>query len=190
MKLLVIKYNSKKGMNDELKVYIEMVIRDVFKGLDLTPTVTIKQEGAQYRLIVGVENGEIFKKYNYDFLYCMQYYLRVVTHKKFPQDKTHFLLDINNMRSNRETAITSVIPDMVVKEVVEGGVPLILIGLSSYERKLLHTKYVGIKGVNTRSVGEIPNRRFVIEPTSEVGVAGLESGKVVEIQRLVDKMNS
>jgi predicted RNA-binding protein Jag len=177
-------------MNNELKNYLINIINIYCKGLMISPVITFDNEKKQYRINLEIDNHKILTSYENELLYCMQYFIRVAIHKKFPADRTHFLLDVNGNRINREKVVLQVIPDLVIKQVVEKGIPVIINNLNGYERKLLHDRFDSLKGITTRSLGDDKQRKFIIESVSEVGVSGLDSATIYDIDKLTNEYKS
>jgi predicted RNA-binding protein Jag len=61
------------------------------------------------------------------------------------------------------------------------GLTVILVGLSGYERKLVHGILAEIKGLETSSVGPQDNRKLLVMPNSQIGNYGIENAKVVDL---------
>jgi predicted RNA-binding protein Jag len=177
-------------MNQDIQNSISSIIDQFCKSLNIEYSIEINKEGSQYRVNVTTPDNLLFEENNYEFLYILQYFVRVGVHRQYPQDFTHFLIDINNKRFAREKVVKDFIPDIVVKQVLELGNTIILIGLNGYERKLLHNHFYNLKGVSTKSLGDPDSRKFMITPNSEVGVSGIENAKIYDIAKLVKDQES
>jgi spoIIIJ-associated protein len=176
-------------MNPEIKEAISSIVNSFCQSLNLTYQIEVSKEGTQHRVNIITESPEVFEDSNYEYLYILQYFVRVGVHRQFPKDFTHFLIDVNGKRFAREKVVKEFVPDIVVKEVLELGNTILLIGLNGYERKLLHNHFYNMKGVTTKSVGEDEGRKLMIMPTSEVGVSGIENAKIFDIAKLVIQRN-
>jgi predicted RNA-binding protein Jag len=176
-------------MNPEIQDTINTIVKTFCEPLNLKYELRVTKEGTQYRVNIVTPDKELFESQNYELLYILQYIARVGVHKKYPSDFTHFLFDINSKRYTREKVVKEMIPDIIIKEVLELGKTIILINLNGYERKLLHTHYFNMKGVSTKSLGDEESRKLMIMPTSEVGVSGIENAKVYDLNKLVVEYN-
>jgi R3H domain len=64
------------------------------------------------------------------------------------------------------------------------GKTVILIQLSGYERKLIHSFLSDSKGLNTSSIGEGMDRKLLIMPTSEFGTSGIDEALIINLDNL------
>jgi predicted RNA-binding protein Jag len=75
------------------------------------------------------------------------------------------------------------LPDIVRSTVIEQGKTVVLIGLSGYERMIVHQLFSDIKGLSTNSVGADNARKLLIMPTSEFGSTGMDEAIVWDIAK-------
>jgi len=143
--------------------------------------VDICKEADQWRVNISGSNLDILVGDSADVLRSLQHLLRVKMHSLFPKDRTHFLLDINDFRANREKLLKERARLIADLEVLNNGSTLILVGLSSYERRIVHNLLVEIEGLETTSVGQGSGRKLLIRPTSEIGSKGMDAAKVIDI---------
>jgi spoIIIJ-associated protein len=176
-------------MNPEIQNTIIHIVETFCKPLEVKYELKFNKEGKQFRINIITKDSEVFEASNYELLYVLQYITRVGVHKKHVDDFTHFLFDLNYKRYNREKVVKELIPDIVVKEVLELGTTIIIVNLNGYERKLLHTHFFNLKGISTKSLGDDDSRKLMVMPTSEVGVSGIENAKVFDITKLVQEYN-
>lgn len=174
-------------MQEEIKNTLTAIIEKFCKPLNFEYETQITKEGSQYRVNLITSTPEIFEDNNYELLYVIQYISRVGVHRRHPKDFTHFLFDLNSKRYFREKVVKEFIPDMSVGEVLEKGKTVIVVNLNGYERKLIHNHFFNIKGISTKSLGDADSRKIMINPTSEIGVSGIENAKVYDINKLVDE---
>lgn len=171
-------------MTDEFKESILKSIHLIIDIVDDESKVELNKEADQWRFnIITTKPEEIIGK-DGELIRSIQHIARVLVHKIFPEDRTHFLIDVNNYRQNREHAISKKIPDIAQKEVLDIGNTVILVGLSGYERLQVHQYLSEIKGLSTTSVGPEDNRKLLIMPTSETGSNSMDNAKIVDINRL------
>ena len=168
----------------EIQKTIEEILKNIVSGLKVTATLNIKKEADQYRIIIQTDEPETLTEKNGELVNQIQHILRVAIHQKFPSDKTHFLLDINDYRKNREYNIKIKIPDIARVKVLQQGKIVIFIGLSSYERMLIHQILSDSKGLNTSSVGPDEARKLLIMPTSEFGSSSIDDALIIDVNKL------
>lgn len=166
--------------------YLNLILQQVFEQY----TVEIEKEAEQWRININCDkSGEITENYEGEFLRSIQHVIRVLVHKQYPNDRTHFVLDFNTKRKSRSHAISVSIPEIAQTEVLTNGNTVILVGLSGYERLQVHRTLSEIKGLNTSSVGPQENRKLLIMPTSETGSSGMDKAKIVDIEQLLKGSN-
>lgn len=175
-------------MEDSYKEQAFEMVKSIVKPIVGEVECDFLKEGDQWRLNIQTKNyGKLIGNHG-EVLSGLQHLIRVIVHKKFPQDRTHFLVDVNERRRKREEFIQNKVPDYGKEEVLGLGKTVIMSNLSSYERKIIHKMLDEIKGLETTSVGERYNRKLLIRPTSDAGSQGMEDSIVVDIEKEV-KLN-
>jgi len=174
-------------MPEHTQKVLEKILSHIFDVLDLPYDPEFVNEGNQWRINMRVptEREHLLIGNGREILDAIQHYLRVTVHTHLPDDYTHFLIDINNIRSRREHIIESVIPQIAKKEVEIDGHTIIFVGLSGYERRLVHQELADVTSIETTSVGPRFNRKMIIRPTSDTGSTGIDNAKMFEIDALV-----
>ena len=119
-------------------------------GIELDVTVT----GAELGLLVG-PGGRT--------LDAVQDLSRVAAQRRLGDHETRLRVDVAGYRERREAALASFAND-VAEQVVSSGTPRSLEPMTSADRKVIHDVLNEIDGVTTRSVGEDPDRRIVVDP--------------------------
>jgi len=174
-------------MPQETQQLMNDILAPLFAALQLPFQIEYIDEGHQWRLNIQVDSEKeaILIGNGHEVLDSLQHFTRVALHKKLPTDFTHFILDVNNIRSRREHVITSVIPQIAKKDVQNEGHTIILVGLSGYERRLIHQDLVEVSSLETTSVGPRFNRKLIIRPTTDTGSRGIDNAKIYEIEKLI-----
>lgn len=90
--------------------------------------------------------------------------LRLMVAKK-NQEAPSFLLDVNGYREKREIFLKELGQELA-EQVIATQKSVILQPMSSYERRVVHLELAKKPGIATESVGEEPERRVVIKPSS------------------------
>lgn len=119
-------------------------------GIELDVTVT----GAELGLLVG-PGGRTLE--------AVQDLARVAAQRRLGDHETRLRVDVAGYRERREAALASFAND-VAEQVVSSGTPRSLEPMTSADRKVIHDVLNEIDGVTTRSVGEDPDRRIVVDP--------------------------
>ncbi len=154
-------------------------------------SVEFVKEGEQWRINLESPNIKKIIGDNKEIINSIQHIVRVTVSKRFPGDRTHFILDVKYFRQYREQFLNKFLPEKVQEEVLSNGISLILLNLTSYERRIVHKMMSETKGLETVSVGSGFERRLIIRPTSDIGSVNMEKAIVIdidkEIQSYLDK---
>jgi len=171
-------------MTTEFRESILKSINLIINIVDESAKIEVGKEADQWRFNIITSKPEDLIGKDGELVRSIQHVARVLVHKIFPEDRTHFLVDVNGYRQKREHTINNKIPEIAQKEVLNIGNTVILIGLSGYERLQVHNYLSEIKGLSTTSVGPEDNRKLLIMPTSETGSIGMDNAKIIDINRL------
>ena len=137
-------------------------LRDVIKemGLDLTmkakaneTNVYIELEGPDCGTIIG-RRGQT--------LDALQYLTSLVVNKEH-EDYIKVVIDAEDYRARREKTLEQ-LADKMAKKAIKSHRSLKLDPMNPYERKVIHATLQSNPKVTTRSEGQDPYRRVVIEP--------------------------
>ena len=119
-------------------------------GIELDVTVT----GSELGLLVG-PGGRT--------LDAVQDLARVAAQRRLGDHETRLRVDVAGYRERREAALASFAND-VAEQGISSGPPRSLEPRTSADRKVIHDVLNEIDGVTTRSVGEDPDRRIIVDP--------------------------
>jgi spoIIIJ-associated protein len=170
-------------MDDTYKSSLVDILTNLIKPLLLESpfAIDVCKEADQWRVNVTGEKSLELVGEDAETLRALQHLLRVKLHHQFPKDRTHFILDIGKYRHGREILLKDRVRLIAEMEVLKNGSTLILINLSSYERRIIHNILLDIAGLETTSVGQGSSRKLLIRPTSEIGSKGMDNAKVINI---------
>ena len=166
---------------EKIKNKIQELIYLIVGSITTVENIQIQKEGSQLRVTLDVENSTPLLEENSQLLRSIQHIIRVLVHKQYPEDKTHFFLDVSNYRKERERVLSIKVPELTQNKVLKEGKTVILINLTSYERLLVHQMLLGVKCIETTSVGNIENRKLLILPSSDVGFAKFEDAIIFDL---------
>ncbi|TFH16143.1 MAG: protein jag [Acidimicrobiales bacterium] len=119
-------------------------------GIELDVTVS----GSELGLLVG-PGGRT--------LNAVQDLARVAAQRRLGDHETRLRVDVAGYRERREAALSAFARD-VAGQVVASGTARSLEPMTSADRKVNHDVLNEIDGVTTRSVGEDPDRRIIVDP--------------------------
>jgi spoIIIJ-associated protein len=119
-------------------------------GLELDVTVS----GTELGLLVG-PGGRT--------LNAIQDLARVAAQRKLGDHETRLRVDVAGYRERREAALAAFARD-VAQQVLASDTPRSLEPMTSADRKVVHDVLNEIDGVTSRSVGDDPDRRIIVDP--------------------------
>ncbi len=97
-------------------------------------------------------------------LNAIQDLARVSAQRRLGDHDTRLRIDVAGYRERREAALTSFARD-VAEQVRTSGTSRSLEAMSSSDRKVVHDALNDEDGVSSRSVGEDPDRRIIVDPS-------------------------
>lgn len=144
---------AKNNIEIFLKDFFEKVQKDAEFSIDISETC----------LNVNIENKSIgfLIGYRGETLYAFQNILSAIANKGL-ENRVRVILDIEGYKLKREKALED-LADKLAKTVVKTKKSVILEPMQAYERKIIHTRLQNNELVETRSIGEDPRRKIVIE---------------------------
>ena len=116
--------------------------------------IEVLVDGSELGLMVGPGGATLL---------AIQDLTRVASQRRLGDQDTRLRIDIAGYRERRREALSR-FAQKVAAEVKETGSPRMLEPMSSADRKIVHDTLMEFEGVVTRSEGEDPRRRVVVEP--------------------------
>ncbi len=171
-------------MPDQIQTEIKLILTELLNKLGLRYELEIIDESVQYRINIKLNHPNLLTDDSLSMLFSIQHILRKSIHNLYPEDRSHFLLDVNLIRKNKEENIINKIPELVEINTIKEGKSIVIINLNSYERLLLRNFYRDIKNVELLSVGTEKERKLLILPSSEFGSLGLNEALVIDSNKL------
>lgn len=133
------------------------------KAFGTTGDVTVNREDGEIEVRVdGTELGLLVGPGGATLL-AIQDLTRVASQRRLGDQDSRLRIDIAGYRERRREALSR-FATKVAEEVKETGSSRMLEPMSSADRKIVHDTLVEFEGVSTRSEGEDPRRRVVVEP--------------------------
>jgi spoIIIJ-associated protein len=175
-------------MDQSYRQTLQEVIRYITEPLIKEEVeLDFNKEGDQWRVNLSIKKDDWVIGEHKEILNSIQHISRVTLSKKFPGDRTHFILDVNHHRHNREEFLNKTVMELADKHVLKTGQTLILLHLTSYERRLIHQMMTEVGGLETMSVGSGHERRLIIRPTSDTGSISMDQAKVIDVNREISE---
>ena len=140
---------------------IEEFLRDFLSKLP-TEGITSKVEVKEAHIYVTVLGDRLNYLIGYrgETLNAVQTILSSIA-SRYSKEKIRILVDIENYREKREKALED-LAEKIAKTVVKTKKQVVLEPMSSYERKIIHSKLQENNRVKTYSTGAEPYRKVVI----------------------------
>lgn len=144
---------AKNNVEIFLKDFMEKVQKDTEFSIDVSESF----------LNINIKNKDIgfLIGYRGETLYAFQNILSAVANKGL-ENRIKIILDIEGYKLKREKALEN-LADKLAKTVIKTRKSIILEPMQAYERKIIHTRLQNNELVETRSIGEDPRRKVVIE---------------------------
>ncbi len=138
-------------------------LTELFKSmkLDVTINATLTEEGDVLVNLEGDNMGIVIGKRG-DTLDSIQYLTSLVVNKE-TENYTKVIVDTENYREKRYNALIA-LSERLAQKVARTGKRHTLEPMNPYERRIIHSNLQNNDDVTTRSVGEDPYRKVVIEP--------------------------
>lgn len=144
---------SKKNVREFLDVFLNKVSKDS----------TYKIENEEKGLNISITNKDLgfLIGYRGETLYAFQNILSSIASKGI-ENRVRVILDIEGYKEKRQKSLED-LAEKIAKTVIKTRKSVTLEPMQAYERKIIHCKLQYNDKVETRSIGEEPRRKIVIE---------------------------
>ena len=140
---------------------IDKFFSELFKTKELNNiNYEIKIEEETVKIFISGEKASCLIGYRGETLNAIQLLASSVANKNL-EKRCKILVDIEGYREKRKKSLEE-LAEKISKTVVKTKKSITLEPMSSYERKIIHSKLQGNKYVKTSSVGEEPHRKVII----------------------------
>lgn len=144
-----------------VKNSIDKFLKEFFNKLQNTVSYTVEFSKSTVNVNIKGEEIGFLIGYRGETLYAFQNILSAVANKGI-DEKVRVILDIEGYKAKREKALEE-LAEKIEKTVIKTKKSITLEPMQAYERKIIHTKLQDSDRVETRSIGEEPRRRIVVE---------------------------
>ena len=142
---------------------IKKEAEDLFKMMTFSPNkIDVVSLDDVYLIKVDMDNPKTLIGERGQTLLEIQHILRLIIKKKI-QKEIFIELDINDYKKKKKEILNEIAKD-IGNEVAFYKKEKILPPMNPYERRIIHLALKEMKGVETESIGEGPNRKVVIRP--------------------------
>ena len=144
-----------------VKNSIDKFLKEFFNKLQNIASYTVEFSKSTVNVNIKGEEIGFLIGYRGETLYAFQNILSAVANKGIDK-KVRVILDIEGYKAKREKALEE-LAEKIEKTVIKTKKSITLEPMQAYERKIIHTKLQDSDRVETRSIGEEPRRRIVVE---------------------------
>lgn len=154
-------------MSDDSTAVLRSVVEAVLAGMGLTGTVTVA-DGPEDNLLVSVDGDDLDAMIGRDgqVIDALQYLLHQVALRSRDAggpDRTRITLDVGGYREKRRRQLEKLAMH-AADEAVKYGEEIELDAMTPHDRRIVHMALAERTDIATRSEGQEPNRRIVVEP--------------------------
>lgn len=144
---------AKKNVENFLNSFLEKVSENATVLIEKTVTgLNVSIQNKDLGFLIG---------YRGETLYAFQNILSSVAGKGI-ENRVRVILDIEGYKEKRDKALED-LADKLAKTVIKTKKSVTLEPMQAYERKIIHSRLQNHETVTTRSIGEEPKRKIVIE---------------------------
>jgi spoIIIJ-associated protein len=147
----------KEIIKDQLSQLMELV------GVDLNE-IEIEKQDEYWRVRIDTEENALLIGRHGKTVQSLQLLLRFLVYKQTGiEEWQKILLDVDDYREKRKQEVTDLALETAQK-VEFSNRPIMLSGLSPFERRIVHMTLADNPNVETESTGEGKNRRLTVSP--------------------------
>ena len=137
-------------------------LNGVFEKMDIEAEVNASLEDNILKVDISGPKMGLVIGYRGETLDSLQYLTSLVVNKNREDEYIRVILDTEGYRRKREETLER-LAEKTAYKVKKYRRSMMLEPMNPYERRIIHSKLQQIDGITTRSVGEEPFRRVVIE---------------------------
>ena len=145
---------------EKAKQNVDNFLKDFLKSISENIEYKITTENDAINVVISGNDSTILIGYRGEALNAMQVILTNIASKEI-EEKVKVILDIANYKDARKKTLEYLAVNLE-KTVIKTGKQVTLEPMTSYERKIIHTKLQDSEKVRTYSIGEGDKRRVVI----------------------------
>lgn len=155
---------------DEERARMEAAVRGVAEAvvaataLDATVAISPGDEHADVAASIDGDGVDVLVGRQGETIDALQYLLtQIASRAAGPGGRRRVALDVGGYRERRATALRD-LARRAADEAVEHGEEIELDPMSPHDRRIVHMELKDIPTVSTRSEGDEPRRRIIVEP--------------------------
>jgi len=146
---------------EKAKQNVEKFLKEFFEKLGQTVEYSVSISNIGLNVDIKNENLGFLIGYRGETLYAFQNILSTIAGKGL-ENRIRVILDIEGYKDKREKALED-LAEKLARTVIKTRKSITLEPMQAYERKIIHSKLQDNDKVETRSIGEEPRRKVIIE---------------------------
>ena len=139
---------------------VENFLKDFVKNLPEGTEYSIEKSETDLKVSLNNHDLGYLIGYRGETLYAMQNIISSIASKGI-EHRVRVILDIEGYKNKREKTLQD-LADKVARKVIKTRKSVTLEPMKAYERKIIHSHLQESTKVQTKSIGEEPNRRIII----------------------------
>lgn len=139
---------------------VENFLKNFVKNLPEGTEYSIEKSETDLKVSLNNQDLGYLIGYRGETLYAMQNIISSIASKGI-EHRVRVILDIEGYKNKREKTLQD-LADKVARKVIKTRKSVTLEPMKAYERKIIHSHLQESTKVQTKSIGEEPNRRIVI----------------------------
>ncbi len=150
-------------MDKQVINQIKSAIDSIFKFWPVSAQIDITEEDGVVHIDIKTDKDWIFINPTPEPLLAIQHIMRLIVKQQIPDQVIHLSINIGDFHQRQKNALVELAKSAIAK-VKQGGIPVYLPPMSSFERRIIHLYIAEIAdGVSSQSIGNEPNRRLIIK---------------------------
>jgi len=148
--------------NEETAAIAQEILDTLLRGMNIPARVNVRTMSDPIVLDVETDNGGLIIGRRGETLSALQYLVNVLIGKR-TRRWTKVVIDVEHWRDRREETLRALALRQADR-VRQQQRPIALDPMPANERRIVHVTLQDMRGIETHSEGEEPNRRLVITP--------------------------
>ncbi|MBU1092627.1 hypothetical protein KJ836_03080 [Patescibacteria group bacterium] len=148
-------------MKQEVEDFLQQMVKSFFAEWPIRPEVDLIEDDSNISITVRTGRDFMFIQPNPQPVLAVQHLWRVIFKNKFPDLSYRLIVDIGNFRDTQQKNIDKLVAE-AIWQLKASGNAVHMAPMSSFERRLVHSKVAEETGFTSESEGMGLNRHVII----------------------------
>jgi len=153
-------------MKQEVEDFLQQMIKSFFAEWPIRPEINLEENDSTISITVHTGRDFMFVQPNPQPVLAVQHLWRIIFKTKFPDLSYRLIVDIGNFRETQQKYIDKLITE-AIWQLKASGNAVHMAPMTSFERRLVHSKVAEEAGFVSESEGTGMDRHVVIRVSSE-----------------------